>query len=151
MVSYIRVSFIALRFEMFYCAQSGNVSGGGIKFGRARRPEFGDEYVAGGGQAAGADERDARRRAPPAGRIGPSRSRARSSRCPRSAGPGSGSGDADGTDTALSVLTNTVGALTIARRAGDRALSERILETPRRRIARSVDMDAAAVAPETAA
>lgn len=48
----------------------------------------------------------------------------------------------DGTDTALSLLTNMVGALTIARIVDDPALSDRILATTRRRIERLVDLDA---------
>jgi len=50
--------------------------------------------------------------------------------------------DMDGMDGALSLLTNMVGALTIARMVDDAALSDRILETTRRRIARSVDLSA---------
>jgi len=48
--------------------------------------------------------------------------------------------DPDGTDTALSLLTNMVGALTIARMVDDGALSDRILETTSRRIAKSIDV-----------
>ncbi len=53
-------------------------------------------------------------------------------------------GDEEGADTALSLLTNMVGALTVARMVDDPALSDRILETTRRRIAKSVDLAAAA-------
>jgi len=55
--------------------------------------------------------------------------------------------DAEGMDTALSLLTNMVGALTIARMVDDRALSNRILETTQRRIAASIDMTAPPVRP----
>ena len=55
--------------------------------------------------------------------------------------------DAEGTDTALSLLTNMVGALTIARMVDDRALSNRILETTHRRIAESIDMTAQPARP----
>jgi TetR/AcrR family transcriptional repressor of nem operon len=55
--------------------------------------------------------------------------------------------DAEGMDTALSLLTNMVGALTIARMVDDRALSNRILETTHRRIAESIDMTAPPVRP----
>lgn len=48
--------------------------------------------------------------------------------------------DAEGTDTALSLLTNMVGALTIARMVDDPALSNRILATTKRRIATSIDL-----------
>ena len=47
-------------------------------------------------------------------------------------------GDPDGTDTALSLLTNMVGALTIARMVDDPALSNRILETTKRRIGQTI-------------
>jgi TetR/AcrR family transcriptional repressor of nem operon len=50
--------------------------------------------------------------------------------------------DREGLDTALSLLTNMVGALTIARMVDDPALSNRILETTRRRIAESIDLSA---------
>ena len=50
--------------------------------------------------------------------------------------------DPQGTDTALSLLTNMVGALTIARMVDDPALSNRILETTRRRIGESIDLSA---------
>ncbi|MDY0746595.1 TetR/AcrR family transcriptional regulator [Paucibacter sp. R3-3] len=46
--------------------------------------------------------------------------------------------DAEGMDTALSLLTNMVGALTIARMVDDPELSDRILQTTRRRIAQSI-------------
>ena len=46
--------------------------------------------------------------------------------------------DAEGTDTALSMLTNMVGALTIARMVDDPALSNRILETTKRRIGQTI-------------
>jgi TetR/AcrR family transcriptional repressor of nem operon len=50
--------------------------------------------------------------------------------------------DPAGTDTALGVLTNMIGALTVARMVDDAALSDRILETTRRRIERSIDLAA---------
>lgn len=46
--------------------------------------------------------------------------------------------DADGTDTALSLMTNMVGALTVARMVDDPALSDRILAITRQRIERSI-------------
>ena len=55
--------------------------------------------------------------------------------------------DADGLDTALSLLTSMVGALTIARMVDDPALSDRILATARRRIAGSIDLSARVPAP----
>lgn len=48
----------------------------------------------------------------------------------------------DGQDMALSLLTNMVGALTIARMVDDPVLSDRILAVTQRRIARAVDPDA---------
>ncbi|TFW19594.1 TetR/AcrR family transcriptional regulator [Duganella callida] len=45
----------------------------------------------------------------------------------------------DGTDVALSLLTNMVGALTIARMVDDPVLSDRILAITQRRIGRSID------------
>lgn len=50
--------------------------------------------------------------------------------------------DPDGTYTALSLITNMVGALTVARMVDDRALSDRILEATKRRINESVDLSA---------
>ena len=50
--------------------------------------------------------------------------------------------DEQGLDTAVSLLTNMVGALTIARMVDDPALSDRILETARRRIVNSIDLSA---------
>jgi hypothetical protein len=44
----IRVSFIALRFEMFYCVPSGNVRVAEIKFGRARASGIRGEFDAAG-------------------------------------------------------------------------------------------------------
>jgi hypothetical protein len=41
----------------------------------------------------------------------------------------------DGTETAIGVLTNMIGALTMSRMVDDPALSERILKVTRRRIA----------------
>lgn len=52
--------------------------------------------------------------------------------------------DADGTDAALALITSMVGALTVARMVDDKALSDRILETARRRITAAVDMTVAA-------
>jgi len=49
----------------------------------------------------------------------------------------------DGTDIALSLLTNMIGALTIARMVDDPVLSDRILATTQRRIGRSIDTAAA--------
>jgi TetR/AcrR family transcriptional repressor of nem operon len=46
--------------------------------------------------------------------------------------------DAEGLDTALSLMTNMVGALTVARMVDDPALSDRILEITRQRIAKSI-------------
>jgi TetR/AcrR family transcriptional repressor of nem operon len=48
--------------------------------------------------------------------------------------------DAEGIDTALSLLTNMVGALTVARMVDDRALSDRILATARQRIEAAVNL-----------
>ena len=50
--------------------------------------------------------------------------------------------DEQGMDTAVSLLTNMVGALTIARMVDDPELSDRILETARRRIVKSIDLSA---------
>ena len=50
--------------------------------------------------------------------------------------------DEQGLDTAVSLLTNMVGALTIARMVDDPELSDRILETARRRIFKSIDLSA---------
>jgi len=47
------------------------------------------------------------------------------------------------TDTALGLLTNMIGAVTMARMADDPALSDRILETTRRRIERAISLKAA--------
>ena len=50
-------------------------------------------------------------------------------------------------DVALSLITNMVGALTVARMVDDPEFSDRILEITQRRIARSIDMRAAPSAP----
>lgn len=52
--------------------------------------------------------------------------------------------DPDGTDTAMSLLTHMVGALTVARMVDDPAMSDRILETTRQRIAKTIALPAAA-------
>ena len=46
-------------------------------------------------------------------------------------------------DMAISVLTNMIGALTMARMVNDPALSERILEVTRKRIAETIELSAA--------
>jgi TetR/AcrR family transcriptional repressor of nem operon len=46
------------------------------------------------------------------------------------------------TDTAISVLTNMIGALTMSRMVDDPALSEKILEVTRRRISKTIDLAA---------
>lgn len=48
----------------------------------------------------------------------------------------------DGLDDAMSLLTNMIGALTVARVVDDPALSDRILATTRRRIAKAFDVPA---------
>jgi len=48
-------------------------------------------------------------------------------------------GNEDQADTAISVLTNMIGALTMSRMVDDPKLSEQILEVTRRRIARTFD------------
>lgn len=45
----------------------------------------------------------------------------------------------DGDEAALSVLTNMIGALTVARMVDDPVLSDKILATTQRRIGRSID------------
>ncbi|WP_077036798.1 TetR family transcriptional regulator [Pelomonas sp. KK5] len=47
--------------------------------------------------------------------------------------------DAEGVDTALSLVTHMVGALTVARIVDDPALSDRILEITRQRIAGAIE------------
>ena len=49
----------------------------------------------------------------------------------------------DRTAAAISVLTNMIGALTMARMVNDPALSERILEVTRKRIAETIELSAA--------
>lgn len=46
-------------------------------------------------------------------------------------------------ETAISVLTNMIGALTMSRMVDDPSLSEKILEVARRRIAKTIDLAAA--------
>lgn len=46
------------------------------------------------------------------------------------------------TDTAISVLTNMIGALTMSRMVDDPVLSEKILEVTRRRISKTIDLAA---------
>jgi TetR/AcrR family transcriptional repressor of nem operon len=50
--------------------------------------------------------------------------------------------DESQTETAISVLTNMIGALTMSRMVDDPALSEKILEVTRRRIANTIDLTA---------
>jgi TetR/AcrR family transcriptional repressor of nem operon len=47
--------------------------------------------------------------------------------------------DEEGFDVALSVMTNMIGALTMARMVDDPVLSDRILATIQRRVSRSID------------
>jgi TetR/AcrR family transcriptional regulator, transcriptional repressor for nem operon len=49
-------------------------------------------------------------------------------------------GDEAQTETAISVLTNMIGALTMSRMVDDPALSEKILQVTRRRIANAIDV-----------
>lgn len=52
-------------------------------------------------------------------------------------------GEQDRTEVAISLLTNMIGALTMSRMVDDPALSEKILEVTRQRIAKAIDLSPA--------